>query len=98
MTTDELMAVFQALPAEQQAEFLKAAGQVQVAPTQYPDSQAVFNTVAEHLLRQGRKSLDNFACAYRGENGAKCAVGVVIPDTLYEPEIEGLALRLLLNT
>lgn len=28
-------------------------------------------------------------CRYRGDNGAKCAVGVLIPDERYEPRFEG---------
>lgn len=29
-------------------------------------------------------------CAYRGENGTKCAVGCLIPDDKYYPAIEGI--------
>jgi hypothetical protein len=34
------------------------------------------------------------SCAYRGDNGAKCAVGMFIPDELYKSEMEGLLDRL----
>jgi hypothetical protein len=29
-------------------------------------------------------------CKYRGDNGAKCAAGCLIPDSLYTPDMEGL--------
>lgn len=50
----------------------------------------VFDTVKAHLLTQGRRSLnaDNGACAYRGANGTSCAVGCLIKDEFYVPEIE----------
>lgn len=32
-------------------------------------------------------------CAYRGEAGRACAVGVFIPDDLYTPEMEGTAVE-----
>lgn len=28
-------------------------------------------------------------CRYRGDNGAKCAVGILIPDERYDPRFEG---------
>jgi hypothetical protein len=30
---------------------------------------------------------------YRGAHGAKCAVGVLIPDSEYDPKIEGLGVK-----
>lgn len=30
-------------------------------------------------------------CAYRGDNGARCAIGACIPDDQYQPWIEGLS-------
>lgn len=48
--------------------------------------QEIFTRVAVHLLRQGRPSLmGDGACAYRGDDGLKCAVGVLIPDELCTP-------------
>ena len=48
--------------------------------------------VSTHLMAQGRRStLDDengFSCAYRGVDGAKCAVGCLIPDDLYIPALE----------
>lgn len=36
-------------------------------------------------------------CAYRGEHGFKCAVGASIPDSMYDPEIEGKTVSQLLQ-
>jgi len=56
------------------------------------DNQEVYDKVKAHLFSQNRKSLDaNGKCAYRGENGAMCAVGVLIPDAMYLPSMEGAA-------
>ncbi len=53
--------------------------------------QETFNKVVRHLRKQKVKSLRNggFGCAYRGDNGTKCAVGCLIPDELYHPSMEG---------
>ena len=54
-------------------------------------SQEVFNIVANHLLDQNKRSdrgpVDE--CLYRGPNGLMCAVGVLIPDEQYHPDMEG---------
>lgn len=58
-------------------------------------AQEIFDKVAEHLLTQKvesravYKGYVNRACAYRGENRTKCAVGILIPDEDYRPEMEG---------
>ena len=52
--------------------------------------QHTFNRVAEHLIRQGKKSVDaNNRCSYRGPDNTCCGVGVLIPDERYYPDIEG---------
>lgn len=62
--------------------------------------QEVFNEVFEKLSTQGRKSKAHvegyfsdlhlvLGCAYRSPNGDKCAIGHLIPDSLYSEEIEG---------
>lgn len=56
---------------------------------EYVSNQQVFDVVANHLISQGRKSELHGGCAYRGEDGTKCAIGCLIPDKLYDPEIEG---------
>lgn len=52
--------------------------------------QTVFDTVAKHLLTQNAKSLsDHETCVYRSKSGLKCAVGCLIADEYYHPELEG---------
>lgn len=58
-------------------------------------AQEVFDTVACHLLTQGRRSTSRRGlCRYRGEDGLRCAIGCLIPDELYDSSIEGLGVRL----
>lgn len=55
------------------------------------NNQEIFDVVANHLLKQQSKSLlsDGVGkCAYRGVNGLKCAVGILIPDHLYDETME----------
>lgn len=65
--------------------------------TEKLNTQQVFDKVATHLLRQGRKSQNvgrgqcKSFCAYRGDDGTTCAVGCLIPDDRYNPALEGLA-------
>lgn len=54
--------------------------------------QEIFDKAATHLLRQNARSLiggHTSRCAYRGQDGLKCAVGALIPDRFYFPEMEG---------
>ena len=64
----------------------------------YANLQEVFDTAAKHLIAQGRPAVPEgeeeteaamSSCLYRTAAGLKCAVGCLIPDTLYAPEIEG---------
>lgn len=50
----------------------------------------IFLKVKNHLLTQMVKSMepDSQSCAYRGQNGTKCAIGCLIPDEHYDPIIE----------
>jgi hypothetical protein len=48
-------------------------------------AQEVFEFVAQHLLNQNQRCMNNGKCAYRGEDGLKCAVGVIIADDEYDP-------------
>src|SRR5688572_9122307 len=58
-------------------------------------NQEIYDAVKAHLLAQGKRAavsdLPGSSCAYRGQNGTKCAVGCLIPDDEYSPEIEGLS-------
>jgi hypothetical protein len=62
-------------------------------------SQQLFDKVATHLFTQGRpakKSYNNSAtpaCAYRGNDGTKCAAGCVMPDEAYTPDVEGASIN-----
>lgn len=55
--------------------------------------QELYSTVRQHLLRQGRRSTTTTngmtRCVYRGIEGTQCAIGCLIPDDLYSPELEG---------
>jgi hypothetical protein len=56
------------------------------------NAQEIFDTVAAHLAKQGRPAVSDAAggCAYRGDDGAKCAVGCLILDEEYSSKMEGL--------
>lgn len=58
------------------------------------DRQAVFDKIRRHLKKQGRRSekLPLF-CAYRNEDGLKCAIGCLITDEFYTQNLEGQAIE-----
>ena len=54
--------------------------------------QEVFDQVVTHLLTQRERSVSIFStssCAYRGQNGLKCAAGCLISDDEYSSDMEG---------
>lgn len=53
------------------------------------DAQALFDHIAGHLLHQGRpcRRDNDSTCLYRGPGGA-CAVGAIIPESCYTPQME----------
>lgn len=53
------------------------------------DRRAVFKTVKEHLLQQETPCGDYAGCRYHGDHGKKCAVGCLIPSSLYTNSLEG---------
>lgn len=54
--------------------------------------QEIFNLVIRMLVKQGQRSIRSTGeCAYRGTNGRKCAVGLLISDEEYTPKMEGQA-------
>lgn len=65
------------------------------------NKQEAFDTVVKHLYSMKGQSLGLIdgekACAYRGGDGARCAIGCLIPDELYEAGMEGLSARRLLQ-
>lgn len=55
------------------------------------DKRELFETVASHLLTQNAKSVtdpDRGRCMYRGYDGRKCAVGILIKDEYYQDWLE----------
>lgn len=59
-------------------------------------NQEVFDKAVKHLLTQKKKSTkgpDSSICRYRGHNGLKCAVGGLIPDALYQKNMESLSVQ-----
>ncbi|RWB08804.1 MAG: hypothetical protein EOQ39_18675 [Mesorhizobium sp.] len=54
-------------------------------------NQDIFDKVAAHLLTQNAQAREPISghCAYRGANSMVCAVGCLIPDDKYYPEMEG---------
>lgn len=67
----------------------------------YTSKQQVFDLVLFALRKQGTRSLTRvnleLTCAYRGEGGVKCAAGHLIPNELYEDDMEGKPISLLLD-
>lgn len=64
--------------------------------------QDIFNKVAAHLLTQQKTSMREHQfgskqCAYRGDDGCKCAVGCLIEDEEYAPWMEGLSIHGVVN-
>lgn len=56
--------------------------------------QTVFDTMLTHLRAQGQAALTSTGfCAYRSDDGLKCAVGAIIPDAAYQSEFEHLPLE-----
>ena len=54
-----------------------------------PAAQEVFDIVVNHLFTQGRPAYDGVrGCMYRAPDGLRCAVGVLIPDDLYDKAFE----------
>lgn len=61
--------------------------------------QETFDTVARHLLTQKARSFNvEGSCKYRSESGLKCAIGCLIPDEEYSPNIESASVARLLRS
>ena len=54
--------------------------------------QEIFDTVCKHLAQQKEQAIGTSelgtSCRYRGKNNKKCAVGCLIPDEVYTPEMD----------
>ncbi len=49
----------------------------------------ISQTIRDHLIKQQKQALNEQGnCMYRGCGGAMCAVGVLIKDEFYNPDIE----------
>jgi len=59
--------------------------------------QEMFDKVAGHLLRQGRKALARihpfYSCAYRTPDGLSCAAGCLLDDAQYAQVVEGAGIQ-----
>lgn len=57
----------------------------------YKTNQEVFDAVWNGLASQGFQRSIGYegTCLYRGPDGLKCAVGHLIPDNLYDTDLEG---------
>lgn len=52
--------------------------------------QQIFDQAYNGVVAQGGQSSDTVGrCMYRGPEGRKCAVGHLLPDELYRPNMEG---------
>lgn len=68
-------------------------------------AQEIFDKVSKHLVRQGRRSERGTSkpgeigdCLLRAKDGSKCSIGVLIPDDVYRPDMEGLLVAKLLTS
>ena len=53
------------------------------------NKQEMFNKAYLGILKQGKRSTDdNWDNVYRGADGSKCSIGFLIPDELYNKNIE----------
>jgi len=65
-------------------------------------AQELFDIVYKHLTSQNAKSMmaatweGGLSCAYRGKDGLKCAIGILIADEDYRADMERLAAQNLL--
>lgn len=61
--------------------------------------QEIFDIVVTHIysMKHRSRNSDQPACAYRAEDGSRCAVGILIPDENYHPDMENNGVGDLLN-
>lgn len=56
--------------------------------------QEIFDAVWDWFVtKKNPRSFRGNTCAYRGYDGAKCAVGLFIPDASYDETLEGFRVR-----
>ena len=54
----------------------------------YSNKKQVLELVAFHLAQQDAKSTFGQEHAYRGDDGFRCSIGILIPDEVYDPACE----------
>ncbi len=59
--------------------------------------QEMFDTILKGIRMQGGPSMARERCAYRGADGRRCAIGLLIMDGDYTTDIEGLGVASLFN-
>ena len=59
--------------------------------------QELFDFIVGRVIAQGEPSVLNGTCQYRAPGGLKCAVGHIIPDSLYRKSMEGANLTHIVN-
>ena len=53
----------------------------------------IYERVSAHLLKQRAVSEDdNGSCRLRSAHGRKCAIGSLVSDDVYDPDIEGIGI------
>ena len=55
----------------------------------FKNGQEVFDHVINHLVTQGNRSYSTLMCVYRSPEGMSCAVGCLMSDKEYHPDMEG---------
>ena len=59
--------------------------------------QELFDFIVGRVIAQGGPAVLNGTCQYRAPGGLKCAVGHIIPDSLYRKNMEGANLTHIVN-
>lgn len=58
----------------------------------YKNDKEIFEVVSKHLLTQNKRAMITLRgytnCAYRANDGTKCAIGCLIPDEKYSLDLE----------
>ena len=62
--------------------------QITLANLHEATEQQVFEQVANHLIKQGVRSIEKGRCLYRSSDGKMCAAGCLMSDSEYDPEMD----------
>lgn len=57
------------------------------------DRQNALDVAVLGIIEQGKRALEGTLCRYRTRDGRKCAIGMLIPDEKYEPDMESMTTR-----